>query len=224
MRGLRVISAIGVLFLFAVQADASDILDSSIPDLNVFSWNNAYCSDCGPAAQDQPLSKFVLSGSASITALNLVTGPIYGDSLYAGLGGFTFEIYNSDHSTIVFSQPLIPSLVTATFFNTDIITASVSGLDLTDGTYWAGFYADVLGLPGFEKGATGLLIETIPHTGTEQFPLEGNIGFQLLGNVSAVPEPATWAMLMVGFAGIGLAGYREKRRYQLPNPAGGVPV
>jgi hypothetical protein len=30
--------------------------------------------------------------------------------------------------------------------------------------------------------------------------------------VSAVPEPTTWAMLLIGFAGLGFAGYRTARR------------
>jgi PEP-CTERM motif len=28
---------------------------------------------------------------------------------------------------------------------------------------------------------------------------------------SAVPEPSTWAMLLLGFAGLGYAGYRKTR-------------
>ena len=28
---------------------------------------------------------------------------------------------------------------------------------------------------------------------------------------SAVPEPSTWAMLLIGFAGIGFAAYRKRR-------------
>jgi PEP-CTERM motif len=28
----------------------------------------------------------------------------------------------------------------------------------------------------------------------------------------ATPEPSTWAMLMLGFAGLGFAGYRAKAR------------
>jgi PEP-CTERM motif len=32
------------------------------------------------------------------------------------------------------------------------------------------------------------------------------------GNPMAAPEPATWAMLLVGFAGLGFAGYRRARQ------------
>jgi hypothetical protein len=32
----------------------------------------------------------------------------------------------------------------------------------------------------------------------------------------AVPEPSTWAMLLIGFAGIGFAGYRNSRRATAP--------
>jgi hypothetical protein len=42
----------------------------------------------------------------------------------------------------------------------------------------------------------------------------GSADSSILGNafsVMAVPEPSTWAMMLVGFAGLGLAGYRRAR-------------
>jgi hypothetical protein len=32
------------------------------------------------------------------------------------------------------------------------------------------------------------------------------------GTLSAVPEPSTWAMMLIGFAGLGFAGYRQRRK------------
>jgi PEP-CTERM motif len=31
-------------------------------------------------------------------------------------------------------------------------------------------------------------------------------------NIEAVPEPSTWAMMLLGFAGLGFAGYRQRRK------------
>ena len=30
--------------------------------------------------------------------------------------------------------------------------------------------------------------------------------------VAGVPEPSTWAMMLIGFAGLGFAGYRTSRK------------
>ncbi len=46
------------------------------------------------------------------------------------------------------------------------------------------------------------------------FPYDGaSVGYWnlTLYNSTAIPEPATWAMLMLGFAGLGFAGYRGSR-------------
>jgi hypothetical protein len=34
----------------------------------------------------------------------------------------------------------------------------------------------------------------------------------LFGDITAVPEPSTWAMMLLGFAGLGFVGYRQTRR------------
>ncbi len=35
-------------------------------------------------------------------------------------------------------------------------------------------------------------------------------GYNIAANVSAVPEPSTWAMMILGFAGVGFMAYRRK--------------
>ena len=43
--------------------------------------------------------------------------------------------------------------------------------------------------------------------GSYNYPIEesGNL------SMTAVPEPSTWAMMLLGFAGLGIAGYRVRR-------------
>ncbi|HVM73690.1 MAG TPA: PEP-CTERM sorting domain-containing protein [Candidatus Paceibacterota bacterium] len=48
----------------------------------------------------------------------------------------------------------------------------------------------------------------------EPFPFPVNVTTTLLGTQyggNAIPEPSTWEMMIVGFAGLGFAGYRRAR-------------
>ena len=45
---------------------------------------------------------------------------------------------------------------------------------------------------------------------TTQFP-----GGEVRGNIGAVPELSTWAMMILGFAGIGVMAYRRKNKMAL---------
>ncbi len=74
------------------------------------------------------------------------------------------------------------------------------------------------------------LVENTPYTGGPSFafngasaglfsrgysdqtiPVANNSGL-VTGFTVAVPEPSTWAMMVLGFAGLGFAGYRASRR------------
>jgi hypothetical protein len=42
-------------------------------------------------------------------------------------------------------------------------------------------------------------------------PFAGDVAFQMEVSGTAVPEPSTWAMMLIGFAGLCYAGYRSPR-------------
>jgi hypothetical protein len=50
------------------------------------------------------------------------------------------------------------------------------------------------------------------YDGGGNFSSNNNPGFEGVAGVSAVPEPSTWAMMILGFAGVGFMAYRRKSK------------
>lgn len=57
-------------------------------------------------------------------------------------------------------------------------------------------------------GANGIA----PNGGTDIFSLEEKVALNTLVINGSVPEPSTWAMMILGFAGIGFLSYRRSRK------------
>ena len=47
------------------------------------------------------------------------------------------------------------------------------------------------------------------NNGVQPFASDQALEMEVL---AATPEPSTWAMMLIGFAGLGFAGYRSTRR------------
>ena len=202
-------AALAIVTLFvATAAHASPtVVFSSIANLTAAPDVNAYCSSCaGPGYE--PLDQFTLASSATISAFDLVTQ----SGWYQGTGGFTFEIYDSTHSNVIFAQFVAPSELMNTAYGTSVMHAPITGLSLGAGTYWAGFWAVNLALPGFNTGGNNSLIETKPaHSGNATEVLGGNIGYTFYTGTGPIPEPASWAMMVGGFGLVGSA-MRARRK------------
>jgi PEP-CTERM motif len=110
----------------------------------------------------------------------------------------------------------------------DVTAASVSGFlasvfsvgsTSTSVTFTQTADPSGIGLLGPNTFGT-LVVDSLAPTGT----VDWSVAFTLNGSpasnsgtvdgpvVTAVPEPATWAMMLIGFAGLGFAGYRASRR------------
>jgi hypothetical protein len=48
---------------------------------------------------------------------------------------------------------------------------------------------------------------------------EGSFSASVVSATPAVPEPSTWAMVLLGFAGVGFAGYRQTRKARVASGA-----
>jgi hypothetical protein len=87
------------------------------------------------------------------------------------------------------------------------ITSS-GGLVFAVGTNAPASGQDVLfGIYG--DGGTGYFAAFFGHI-TANSPNEYGYNLAAIGSVSAVPEPSTWAMMILGFAGIGFLAYRRR--------------
>ena len=89
-----------------------------------------------------------------------------------------------------------------------------ASIDMAAGTYFVSVEPD-LGFPpqwGWATGTGGDGGAYQTFFGTTS-PIGVSMAFDITGTtVLTVPEPSTWAMMMLGFAGLGFAGYRAARK------------
>jgi hypothetical protein len=217
--GLSLAFVAGTLSIAAPAFSADPVVYSSISDTSSSNVNALYCSQCFYDSS-KVTDTFSIDGSYDISSVNLW--------IYASGGldavtseGYTFKIANSDGDTI-FSQKVYPLSILASrqgvFGMEDQVGGNLSGLSLTSGTYTVSFFTDysetgdqmaILGFVGGNGSYTG---NDVANGGTKT----GNAAYQLLGTetrtsdtTGAVPEPASWAMMIAGF---GLVGATMRRR------------
>jgi hypothetical protein len=160
-----------------------------------------YIRIVGPDASNVPL---IVDSHASLSSTNLVDGS--GSSLDLSVGYQTIAYLGASTSGLAvlggsgsISGPASVLSITQTLSeqsNTDIfVHMYVSAVIQGNTVESAGAFLDPIFFidPTF-AGANKYSIETSPG----------------IGNVSAVPEPSTWAMMILGFAGVGFMAYRQK--------------
>jgi hypothetical protein len=190
----------------AVEATASTLVESinaSSPLVVGASWG---VPEAGFAYT--PAFSYTLVGIATQFGSNgCYNPPCYSQTVtiavYLGLPG---------NLTLLGSGGLIP--VANTF-----VTAPISPVALTAGTTYFVAFENINGIyvNATDSGpiSTGLYYD---ESGGQIFDKGPNgvapIGFgfetEFIGTTSAVPEPSTWAMLLIGFVGLGFMAYRRR--------------
>ena len=91
-------------------------------------------------------------------------------------------------------------------------TGVTNAKDTSDGNYGGAdaYFTNITGVDG--PGTVNFITPVAANGGTQYFSLENAINLSAPPVVgSGVPEPSTWAMMLLGFAGLGFAGYRKVR-------------
>jgi hypothetical protein len=193
---------IRVLGLLAVTALISAPASATVFDYTTSACfaNSGSCNNFQNSPSDGNLS---FQGHSTTQILNNPALPDNSVNLGSfSLGGSAPNTGTSDSFDldVHFTAPSNSSLV----FDATLVGHIVQGPDFVVLTF------DSPDLLSFDSGLFSLSVHS-PLTINQTFDDEGNGGsVTLFGTISAVPEPSTWAMIILGFASVGFMSYRRK--------------
>jgi hypothetical protein len=149
-----------------------------------------------------------------VSATGTFTTNAANDMIVFGSGTFSIGAITSQFSTLFPATSDTEGLSSDNVFNID----STFGV-LFEGTTNPNFFVNIFAPTGESLGS-GKHDAWLSATVNGQY-LNGSLGFSsVCGNcvadgnltISAVPEPSTWAMMILGFASVGFMAYRQRRR------------
>jgi PEP-CTERM motif len=198
------------------------------PSGSVATFDNVSAEAYGSTASYGSLYGSLLDGGASFSGSGVVMNNGGRDSLglyatpfgdatnyMAVLGGGSEEIaYSGSKDSFGLYWGSVDTYNSLTFYSGDNLVATITGADLgpsvnpnggqTD--YASNAYVLITRLPQFDRvfassSSNSFEFDNVIAGGTPELP----------SSVAAVPEPSTWAMLLLGFAGLGYVASRRRK-------------
>lgn len=199
--------------LIAVPAQAAILVDGSPTGSYYGSWANQ-------ANGQNFLVQFTLGSASTITGFDIFTCCNYGDPATPVTVRIRNDVGGSPSAANLYE--FNDTVSTEIAFDADTYVSSVdfAGINLAAGTYWFGVSGSVdeLSWSSYNNGG--------PLTPGGQWQLQGNnlqlqpaiydLAYRVVGTAGAIPEPTTWALLILGFGAVGGA----LRRSAVNRPAG----
>ncbi len=151
-------------------------------------------------------SSFTLSQASIVTGVNFVSWNYQGTITMLDWGISSTSPSPILGTAVPVSQ-IAPTFTNPNQYGYDVYTNNFStgNLSLSAGTYYLTLQNTITTNNSFN-----------PFWDFTDVKADGSydVTFQILGTVavSAVPEPSTWAMMILGFAGIGFVAYRRKSK------------
>ncbi len=203
IKAIFISGAVAVAAFSASNQAQADILYDNGPSPN----NNGI----NLAGFIQIANSFTLSQASTVTGVNFTTQNSGAGVVTSIHWGITSLINNyPDQATATVTQVGVPFPGLGPTYTGYTNTFSTGSLSLAAGTYY-------LSLQQVTVSAAGGFVNWDINSGPSSASLGGNPypseTFQILGTVDvapAVPEPSTWAMMILGFAGIGFMAYRRR--------------
>jgi hypothetical protein len=188
---------------FAAEASVvypiSAIGSSSYPG-----YDASFAIDTGPGSN---VTDWASNGQGVGSTLKLDLGAVYTllsanvtDRVTSGGPNGAFFGGTSDFTTQFSIQAFSDSTFSTALGGPLLFSATTPALPTSFGSFFT--LADLTGLPAAE-----FLQYTVLATNYYINPGLSDISF-----TAAVPEPSTWALILLGFAGLGLASQRRKRK------------
>lgn len=168
-----------------------------------------------------------ISANSSDPGLVVFTSPIaFADITLNAVGDTAVrEVFNiGTNESIVNLDDLVPSLLSATFtFTNPTGTSGTPVVGVTGGFYAGGLFGSCGLFAGGCGGATDFIPTVFDFDGGGQFsvqllpttfgtPGNANVSAQFELLTAPVPEPTTWAMMIIGFALVGGVMRRRKTK------------
>ena len=210
MNPLKSVIAAGALALFAAAAPpaAASVLFQSVADLTVKPEYNGFCSAC--SGKGRAFDAFSVAADATAESVTFAV-----HSGFAYPTDVTVDIYAGGvpaaPGALIFSHTYAPADFAGVFdtlFNTTLVTVDLPGVELLAGVAYVFSYYNPqnLGAPAYTGGGGQFYLADYGRIGR-------SLGFRFESADSVVPEPATWAMMILGF---GAAGCTLRRRRDAP--------
>ena len=172
--------------------------------------------------EDQPAGPSTFAAAGPTQTLTYMAGPV--TATFTGgviLTGETFQTTNdsSVYATAVFGDPSLTNPLVVTFnqainnFQVQILNASSGNYELFDNAGHTAFFSlatigGSIQTVGFAATGTQVSIAYLSSPPSDWDFAIDNVTFNQ--PLTAVPEPSTWALMILGFAGVGFMAYRRR--------------